>query len=114
MQQKASELTLEKLKIDERLRAVEQYMAQGIIERKSIGDALVELKIAISSVDHRIDGKKGFEARFQVLETDLKERAKVKGEFIKIAVGSLTMAVGAAVLWVGNVIIAAWASMGKH
>lgn len=105
-------LTLEKLKIYDRLRSVEDYMSQGIITREHIQKTLENINTTMSSMNNQINGNEsGIMIRLKELEAEKRQRKEIEQGFMKIAVGSITIAVGSAVLWIVKLI---FNSAGKH
>lgn len=96
-------LDLEKLKISERLESIEKSfkveseMNRALI-RKIYGDPDANPPI------------KGYEARLQALEKIEDDREKTKERLLQMAVGSLTIAIGGAVIWIFIVLKTAFIS----
>lgn len=116
---KKTNLTIEKLKIHERLLLIEQYILEGKEQRGQINETLNNINIRCKNVEFMVHGepdsadkeiRDGINRRVEVLEFKDQSVEKVKEHFLKIAVGSITMAVGAFVLWVSKLI---WSSMQK-
>ncbi len=94
-------LTLEKLKIDERLRAVEAHMAESKPFRENLAAAIGRLEKSVESINTKI-------APIEDLKKAEEARRKAQEIMMKSAVGVVTLAVGTAVLWVCKVVIAAF------
>ena len=108
-----NDLTLEKLKIDQRLKDIEAYIIEGKLLRIQIKEIMDKQNIRIDILENSIEGKgesKGIRDRVNDLESEDTERKKIKDGFLKVAVGSITMAVGASVLWICKLI---WNTAGK-
>jgi hypothetical protein len=101
-------LTLEKLKIDERLQVIESYVKQGKELRGSINETLTVMNAKMFG-DPRSKDKKdrdGFLRRLEALEDDKEDHLKLRENFLKVAIGAITLAVGSFVLWAWKVVIA--------
>lgn len=103
------EFTLEKLKINERLESIEEYIKEGKRINSSISDTLSSMNIRCTNVEFMIHGdmrspdkytRDGMNRRLDHLENKEKDAEIIKGSFLKIAIGSITMAVGAFILWI--------------
>lgn len=88
----------------ERIVIIENYIKEGVKTRESILELLTKLNTKIYGSDDTDPPKIGMEARLKALENTEQGRNKLKHSFLKVAVGSLTMAVGAMVIWVFNVV----------
>lgn len=113
MQKMSSDLTLEKLKIDERLRHIEAYIIEGKVLRIQIKEILQANGARLAYIEEFIDGKgnvSGIKQNMHDLKSEYEERKKTKDSLLKIAVGAITMAVGAFVLWVCKLV---WGNIGK-
>lgn len=95
------DLTLEKLKIDERLREVELHMAEAKPVREEIAKSLVRMEKTLESVDGKLDSH---EKRIAHIEESEEGRKKTVDNIMKVAWGALTMAIGAAVMWIFKVL----------
>ena len=104
----ASDLTLEKLKIDERLRAVEVNVAEARPIRQKILDSLKKIDTSYERIDLKLDAH---EIRLTKIEGADEARQKSMDNIMKIAIGSLTMAIGAAVMWFLKFIKFTWLGM---
>lgn len=91
------DLTLEKLKIDERLRDVELHMAEAKPIREEIAKSLGRIEKTMESVDSKLDSH---EKRISGIEASEESRKKSVENVMKVAWGALTMAIGAAVIWI--------------
>lgn len=99
--QPLDKLTLEKLRIDERLQAIEEYVRQGKDLRGSINDTLTAINVKLfgdPKADRKID-RDGLIRRVEALEGDKEDHIKAKDNFLKIAIGAITLAVGSFMLW---------------
>lgn len=114
-----TELTIEKLKIHERLLLIEQYILEGKEQRGQINETMNNLNLRCTNIENMIHGEKdhedkkirdGMNRRMESLEDRDDNSKKIKNQFLKIAVGSITMSVGAFVLWLCKLI---WSSTGK-
>lgn len=108
-----SPLSIEKLRIDERLKKIEVFM----IEEKFIRDRNIDIMNQVSkrilSLEENVNGRgreKGIQDRVIDLEYKEDKRTKVAEGMLKVAVGSLTLAIGSCMLWLGKLI---WSSVGK-
>lgn len=111
-----NDLTLEKLKIDERLREVEKQLGEAKIIRENINNSFAEFKESVKELKESLDsikkylmgdpetGKDGIEQRLAKIENAEIGRKKTVGSILKIALGALTMSVGAAMLWLFKII----------
>lgn len=113
-----SDLTLEKLKIDERLRKLELEHAQEVTETKMFRDQLSkdvhEIKESVKSIIHKIDGNgsPGIDDRLKAIE-DYQERRKESDKtIIKIATGAITALIITIAAWLGKGILALIKIMG--
>ena len=86
-------LTLEKLKIDERLRAVEAHMAESKPFRENILSAISRLESSVKSIDDKT-------APIESLRLAEERRIKNQETFNKTIIGTVTLALGTFVLWV--------------
>lgn len=89
-------LTLEKLKIDERLREVEKHMAEGTIIRQQIVKQLEHCANILDKIEERMES---LDKRVTALESTEKERKKAHDGMMTIAVGAITMAIGTFMVW---------------
>ena len=114
-----TKLTIEKLKLHERLLLIEQYIVEGKDQRGQINDTLSKINLRCNNIENMIHGnfdsknakeRDGIIRRVEELEDKDASVEKVKNNFLKVAIGSITMAVGAFVLWVCKLI---WSTMGK-
>lgn len=108
-----NDLTLEKLKIDDRLKKIEEFMIEDRFYRIQFKETLQELGGKVSEFQIEIHGHgevKGLKDKVGILESDFRDRKKNKDGLLKIATGSITLAVGAFVLWVFKLI---WSTVGK-
>lgn len=108
-------LTLEKLRIDERLREVEKTMAEAKPVRDEIVRSLNRLEKSVESISYSINGNSetgvdGLEKRLYRIEESEQSRKKSIEAIIKLAIGALTMSVGAAIMWVLKVVKTAFIS----
>ena len=94
---KNNPLSFERLKISERLESLEKDgEATRLLLRKIYGDPDVNPPIL------------GYEARLRKLEIVENDREQAKKNLIKMAVGSITIALGGAIIWVFDVVRAAF------
>lgn len=120
---KESDLTLEKLEIHKRLLMIEEYVKEGTEQRSQIRDTMNTLNMRATNIENMIHGdpksaskivRDGINRRVEAVETSqgksTKDAEELKGNFLKIAVGAITLAVGACVLWMGKLI---WSAIGK-
>ena len=94
-------LTLEKLKIDERLQGIELYVKEGKQLRSDINDTLTLFNAKLfgdPKAKDKVD-RDGLIRRIEDLEADKLDHKNLKEGFLKVAVGSLTMAIGSFVYW---------------
>lgn len=112
-------LTLEKLEIHKRLLMIEQYIIEGKEQRSEINSTLTTLNTRATNIELMIHGdpnsltkylRDGINRRVDALEEKEDNDKKIKGNFLKIAVGAITLAVGSFVLWMFKLI---WAAIGK-
>lgn len=93
-------LTLEKLKIDDRLREVEKHMAEGSIIRQQLVKQLEHCATILDKIETRIES---LDKRITELERGEKGRKDAYKEahdgMMKIAIGAITMAIGTFVVW---------------
>ena len=89
-------LTLEKLRIDSRLREVEKHMAEGTIIRQQLVKQLEHCAIILDKIENRIEG---IDKRVAILESGEKTRKESHDNMIKVAIGAITMALGTFVVW---------------
>ena len=114
-----NKLTLEKLEIHKRLLMIEEYITEGKEQRHQINETMNTLNLRAKNLELMIYGdntsidkltRDGMNRRVETLEQKDKNVDKVKGNFLKIAVGAITLAVGSFVLWLFQLI---WKSVGK-
>lgn len=97
-------LTLEKLKIDERLRAVEAHMAEAKPFRDNLTASIERLEKTVASINSKIEP-------IEDLKKAEESRRRSQEVMMKSAVGVITLAIGTAVLWVCKVIITAFKNL---
>ncbi len=118
-----NDFTLEKLEIHKRLLMIEEYIREGKEQRDQIKDTMTTLNIRASNLEFMIHGNpnsrelsvrdgltRRIEAAERVQKDTEKDAKELKGNFLKIALGAITLAVGAFVLWIGELI---WKAVGK-
>ena len=114
-----TKLSLEKLKIHDRLVAIEEYIKEGKELRHQLNETMNEINIRTTNVELMIHGdptkirkyaRDGINRRVESLEEKDHNVDKIKGNFLKIAIGAITLAVGSFVLWLFQLI---WKSAGK-
>lgn len=107
-----SELSLEKLKIHERLLLIEQYILEGKDQRAMLSDTLTKIEVRCKSAELMIHGdnvsldkatRDGINRRIEALELIEKNGEKIKKGILNVSVGSITLAVGAAMIWLFDV-----------
>lgn len=112
-------LTLEKLRINERLLMIEQYIVEGKDQRAQLNNTMSTINIRMVNIENKILGdpkstekkyRDGMERRLENCEILDADSEKVKGNLLKVAVGSLTMAIGAFVIWACKMF---WTGIGK-
>lgn len=116
-------LTLEKLEIHKRLLMIEEYIREGKELRHQLNETMGNLNIRCKTIEVMFFGdplnvdrniRDGINRRIDALEDRNvkyeKNTEKSKGNFLKIAVGSITLAVGAFMMWVFKLI---WGAVGK-
>ncbi len=109
-------LSLEKLKINERLIAIEEYIVDGKKERASLKDTLTQINARCSNVELMIHGdnishdkniRDGMHRRLEALEFHNKEfeteNKKNKEGLFRWAIGSITIGTGGAVIWLFDI-----------
>jgi hypothetical protein len=98
------DFTLEKLKIDDRLRKVEEFMASAVPVREEMIRSLSRIEKTVDKLDVKMHGAEGVE--FKILELEKAERARIKtnDNIMRVAVGAITTLVGTIVLWVWKLI----------
>lgn len=97
-----------------RVEKIEQYIAEGNEQRKHITQTLEIINKRMNGDFDVIPPKDGHEQRISELEKEHKERKETKESFMKVAVGSLTMAIGGAVIWIFIAIKDAVIKSGLH
>lgn len=114
-----NKLTLEKLEIHQRLLLIEQYIIEGTDQRTAINNTLNKIDLRCKNIELVVHGnpdsydqsiQDGIKRRIEFMEKREKETDKIKGEFLKIAIGAITLAVGSCMLWIFRLI---WKSAGK-
>lgn len=126
MPNEPNRLTLEKLEIQKKLDEISQYIKDGKKQRADINDTLTAINTRCSSVElisnnlqlmiHGDSSSKdkyirdGMNRRLDNLEEKDHNVEKIKGNFLKVAVGSMTLAIGSAVIWFIKLV---WSSVGK-
>jgi hypothetical protein len=112
-------LTLEKLRLNQRMESIEAYIIEGKKERADLRDFVTRQELRCTNLEFMIHGdskssdkyiRDGMNRRIDSLEGKEKELEKIKGSFLKIAIGSITLAVGAFVLWLCRLV---WGAIGK-
>lgn len=107
-----NKLELEKLKIHERLLSIEDYIKEGEKQRGYINDTLTKIDIRCKNIELMIHGdptnivryvRDGMNRRLDSLEEkelDVeKNKKEAKDNFLKIAIGAITLSVGSFVIW---------------
>ncbi len=77
-------LTLEKLKIDERLATVEKHMTEGTENRKSLMEGFEKLKLSVETMETTLFGKKGELGVVQRMDAVLQVADGIKWVLTKI------------------------------
>ncbi len=88
-----------KKELVERVERIEEYMAQGIEQRKELTAWMQKVHIKVYGDDDSNPPKLGLDGRVKSLEGSEEKRSIIGKGFLKIAVGSLTTAIGGAVIW---------------
>ncbi len=88
----------------DRVKAIEDYISDGIKTREEILRQLSKMHYKIYGDDDANPPKVGFDDRLKLLESVEADRIKLKNSALKLAVGSMTMAVGGAMIWIFNVL----------
>jgi hypothetical protein len=114
-----NKLTLEILKIDERIAKIERYIIDGQILKGKLNDTMTEINTRTANLELMIHGdstkidrytRDGINRRVEWLEGREKDADRKRGDLLKVAIGSITLAVGAFVLWLFQLI---WRNIGK-
>lgn len=102
-----NDLTLEKLKIDERLRKVELDLAEAKPIREQILDKLEKIDKSVEKLDHRINGNgnPGIDDRLKAIEASEEGRKKTVDTVVKAALTSMVCAIGSFIYWVAKTLI---------
>lgn len=102
------DLTLEKLKINERLMEVERHMIEAKVGREHLITAVDKLEKTIDRIDHKINGngEPGIDDRVKSLEGAEEKRIEAHKGFMNILSGLITTAVVAFLAAIGAAIIA--------
>lgn len=107
-------LTLEKLKIDERLREVEKHMAEGNPIRQQLMDSVERLEKTLDRIDNKIsgNGKDGIEQtvikidnRVKTIEEAEETRKKSTDTIVKAALTSVVMGIGSFLYWAAKTLL---------
>lgn len=98
-------LTLEKLKIDERLRAVELSLAESVGVRKQILEAIERIEKKLDKIDPMEKSIIDINNRLERVENAEEDRKKTVGTVVKTAIGSIVLAVGSFVVWAVKTLI---------
>jgi len=103
----SNDLTLEKLKINERLMDVERSMAEARPIREEILSSLNRIDKRIEILDHKINGngKPGIEDRIKNIELMERIRKESHDNIIKIGIGAITALCITVLTWVGKLIL---------
>lgn len=101
-------LTLEKLRIDERLREVEKHMAEAVPVRDNILASLNRLETSVIRLEHKIvgNGTPGIEHRVLKLESAEELRQKQHSNIMKVAIGAITALMISIASFIGKIILA--------
>lgn len=83
-----------------RVESIEKYIKEGNEVREEVLRTLAKLNLKIYGDYDAEPPRLGIDKRLEVLERVEMTREQTKNGMLKIAVGSLTMAVGGAVIWV--------------
>lgn len=106
-------LTLEKLKLNERMTSIESYVIDGLKMRSEFKDTLTEVSLRLKNVELQIHGdstgsskyvRDGINRRVDYLEQINHTGEEIKKNFFKVAVGSITLAIGGALVWIFDVV----------
>ncbi len=96
-----------KAELIERIARIEEYIAEGKIERAENKIERHELRGFMDTISKRMNGDYlvnppvlGHEQRLMSLEKVDADRLKNKEVILKMAIGSFTIAVGGAVMWI--------------
>ena len=90
--------------IKDRLDKIELFVDDGVKFREEMRIMMTKMAVKIYGDDDANPPVVGMHDRIKVLEGEHKERMETKKSLLKVAVGALTMAVGAAVLWIWGVL----------
>jgi hypothetical protein len=112
-----SDLTLEKMRINERLLLIEEYIREGKDQRHKINETMASIDIRCKNAELMIHGdpkstdkfvRDGLNRRLESVERrdenhdrDIK---KNKDSLFRWAIGSITIGTGGAVIWLFDVI----------
>lgn len=115
--------TLEKFKMNERLEAIEAYIRDGKKLREEINETLTTINLHLTNAELMIHGdpkgqtkyiRDGINRRLEAIEEKEEKYddndKKKKETFMNIAVGSVVISVGSAIIWVCKVVLE---SIGK-
>lgn len=102
-----NDLTLEKLKIDERLRKVELDLAEAKPIREQILEKLEKIDKSVEKLDHKINGNgtPGIESRLKDIENAEGSRKKAVDTVVKAALTSMVMGIGSFIYWLVKSVI---------
>lgn len=88
----------------DKINAIEKQNIADSVQREQIKYLLDKLTVAIYGDKMAYPQIDGMDARLKKLEAVEDTRIFARKEMVKIAVGSMTLAIGGAVIWVFNVI----------
>lgn len=106
-------LSLEKLRIHERLLVIEEYVKEGKDLRSQLNDTMSNINLRTKNMELMIHGdsmstdkysRDGINRRLESIEAKEKGVDKAKETLLKVAVGAITLAIGSCVLWVFRLI----------
>lgn len=104
----SDKLSVFQLKTHERLLSIEEYIKDGKVLRSQLNDTMQEIGLRTKNVELMIHGdpnkpdkyaRDGINRRLEAVEIREKEIDSAKKNFLNVAVGSITLAVGAFVVW---------------
>lgn len=113
-QNKDEDFNIIKRELVTRVNSIESYMSEGKDLRKDILNILQRLETKVYGDPKTIPPIIGLEDRLDNLEKIENGRLKQREGMIKIAVGSMTTAIGGAIIWLFIVIKEAFIKGGPH
>lgn len=88
-----------KKELIDRVEKIEKYMADGNEQREKLSGWMKKVHTKVYGDEDANPPIEGFDDRLKRLEVERKDRGVVRDGFLTVAVGSFTMAVGAAMIW---------------